>query len=94
MCVESDELTGAALVLPEDARLADGEHDLLVADVDEHTLEDLVEVERLAGDVLREPGERSVSGRSASVELVYRALSKTVRPRLAGTHGLGCATPQ
>ena len=41
-----------------------------VADVDEHALEDLVEVQRFAGHVLEVPRQRPVVGRSATVELV------------------------
>ena len=60
----------SAIVLPEDAGLADREDELLGAEVDEHALEHLVEIERFAGHVLEEPCERASSGLSASVELV------------------------
>src|SRR6266571_144717 len=46
--------------LPQDARLADREHDLLVADVDEHAFEHFVEIERFARRVLVVPRERPV----------------------------------
>ena len=69
---------------------------LLAADVDEHALEHLVEIERLAGRVLEVP--RELAGRrdsSASVELgVERRCRSRSVPRLAGIHGLACAMPQ
>ena len=50
-------LPGLAIELPQDAVLADREDQVLTAAVDEHALEDDVEVERLAGRVLEVPGE-------------------------------------
>src|SRR5262249_57077922 len=58
--LEGEQLSGAAIELPENPRLADREDHFLVADVDEHTLEHLVEIERLARRVLIMPGERAV----------------------------------
>src|SRR5262249_46417046 len=55
-------LAGAAVELPEDAGLADREQRLLAADIDEHALVDLVEVERLAGRMLEVPLERAGVG--------------------------------
>ena len=53
-------LAGPAIELPQDAGLADREHELLIADVDEHALEDFVEVERFAGNVLVVPRQLAV----------------------------------
>ena len=70
------------------------EDHLLLADVDEHALEHLVEVERLGRDVLVVPGQRAVL---AAERHGGRAVERGVLievPRLAGIHGLACATPQ
>src|SRR5690606_29077452 len=50
-----------AVVLPEHTVLADGEHPLVIARVDEHALEDDVEIERLARRVRVVP--RELAGR-------------------------------
>ena len=47
----SEVLAGLAIHLPQHAVLAGGEHQLLIADVGEHALEDNVEVERFTGCV-------------------------------------------
>ncbi len=51
-----------AVELPQYPRLADGEHQLPAADVDQHAFEDFVHVERFAGHVLEIPGELAVVG--------------------------------
>src|SRR5688572_23518481 len=53
----TEELSRAAIDLPENAGLAGVERHFLIADVDEHTLEDLVEIEGLRGRVLVVPRE-------------------------------------
>ncbi len=52
-----EELAGLAVELPQDARLADVERQLAAADIDEHALKDLIQIERFAGHVLEVPGE-------------------------------------
>src|SRR5262249_27414701 len=54
-----DVLAGRAVELPEDAGLADREQRLFASDVDEYSLVDLVEVERLALRVLEIPLQRA-----------------------------------
>ena len=84
----AEELAGLAIDLPQDAGLADREEILLGTDVDEHLLEDLVEVERLAGRVLVVPRERAVADaqrhRRRGVERGVRGLVAAARrhPRL------------
>ena len=64
-------LAGLAIELPQHAVLADREHQLLIAGVDEHALEHDVEIERFAGRVLEVPRRACRCRRSsASVELV------------------------
>ena len=58
LCAE--ELAGPAIELPQHAGLADREHELVGADVDEHALEHLVEIERFAGNVLEVPRQLAV----------------------------------
>src|SRR5688572_17449989 len=60
--LERHELAARAIELPQDAGLADREHELARADVHEHALVHLVQVERLAGGVLVEPLERARVG--------------------------------
>ena len=50
-------LAVGAIELPQDAGLAGAEHRLLAVDVNQHALEDLVEIERLGGRVLEVPRE-------------------------------------
>ena len=65
------------------------------ADVDEHALEHFVEVERFAGHVLEVPRQLAVVDVRARPSTPCRAPRRTtVVPRLAGIHGLACATPQ
>src|SRR5690606_28977194 len=52
-----DVRSAGAIELPQDAVLADGEDELVVAGVDEHALEDDVEIERLARRVREVPRE-------------------------------------
>ena len=56
----AEELAGLPIQLPEDAVLAGAEDHLAVLEVDQHPLEDLVEVEALAGDVLEVPLQQAV----------------------------------
>src|SRR6185295_1199091 len=56
----ADVLAALAIELPQNPRLADREHELLVADVHEYALEDFVEVQRFARRVLIVPRERAV----------------------------------
>src|SRR5206468_3473830 len=51
----AEELARLTIELPQDAGLADGEHQLPAVDVHEHALEYFVEIERFAGCVLEEP---------------------------------------
>jgi len=86
-----EELAGLAVELPQDAVLAGAEDGPAPADVDEHPLVDLVEVEGLAGHVLEVPGEVPVAGPEGDgrvgVEggVVHRHAAAPRHPRL----GLG-----
>ena len=60
--LEVEQRAGAAIELPQDARLADGEERLLGADVHRHLLVDLVEIQRFAGLVLEAPDQRAGVG--------------------------------
>ena len=75
------------------SRLCPREHHLLAAVIDQHALEDFVQIERFAGHVLEIPGEFAVVGLQRDVELAYSA-APLPDSRLARIHGLGCATPQ
>jgi len=57
-----DVFAALPIELPEDRRLADGEHELAIADVDQHALEDFIQVERFGRNVLVVPLERAVVG--------------------------------
>ena len=88
-------LAGLSIELPQDAVLADREQQVLVAVVDEHALEDDVEIERFAGRVLKVPGQLA----GIDIERQRRAACRARRrstdmPRLIGIHGLACAVPQ
>ncbi len=69
-------LAGPAVVLPQHAVLADGEHPLLGAGVDEHALEHDVEIERLAGCV-----------RVVPLELARRRVERERRARVESDVG-------
>src|SRR6185436_1969164 len=56
----AEESARLAVELPQDSGLADREHGALAADVDEHALVDLVEVERLARRMLVIPLQAAV----------------------------------
>src|SRR5262245_60625352 len=59
---ECDVFAALAIDLPQDPRLADCEHELPAAHVDEHALVDLVQIERLARRMLEEPGKLAAIG--------------------------------
>src|SRR5712671_5126155 len=56
----TQKLAGSPVELPQDTRLADGEHHSLIADIHEHSLIHLVEVQRLAGHMLEVPDELAI----------------------------------
>jgi len=84
----AEELPVPAIELPENPRLADREDELLIAEIDEHALEDFVQVQRLSRGVLVMPRERAVLGvernRRARVQHVVevRGASARAHPRL------------
>ena len=88
-----DELTGSTVELPEKAVLADREQQLLIVDVDQHTLVDVIQVECLARLMLEVPlhptGERIQRQRRVRVQrvVVRRHASTGRNPRF----GLGRA---
>src|SRR5262249_53363953 len=54
--------SGFAVELPEDASFARGKEQVLAADIDKDAFEDLIHVERFAGNMLEVPGELAVFG--------------------------------
>ena len=79
-----EELPGLPIEFPEDTWLANREHQLAAVEVDQHALENFVEVERLAWRVLEVPGERPVirverHGRTRIQRAVERGHAATCR---------------
>ena len=58
--LKPEELVSLAVELPQDPGFADGKHQLLAAAVDQHALEDFIEIERFAWHMLEVPGELAV----------------------------------
>src|SRR5262245_4328023 len=83
------ELAGPAVELPQDARLADRKHQLLLADIYQDPLEHLIEIQRFSGDMLEVPLQFAVIGVQRQSGIRIETFVASFRPATYPHPGLG-----